>query len=139
MNTLLASVSPKKAETVFDDDQLKIYKKFVAANDYKSFVLKRRNSNFITSALKEARPMLEINPRDLDANEFLLNTPNFTIDLTSGDEIEHEADNYITKQLFMLYHQQIDKKPSFKYPFLPWQSRRIQKKDATKKRVLNLT
>lgn len=98
MVEILASVSPKKAETVFDDDQLKIYKKFVAANDYKSFVLKRRNSNFITSALKEARPMLEINPRDLDANEFLLNTPNFTIDLTSGDEIEHEADNYITKQ-----------------------------------------
>lgn len=95
---MLATVSPKKAEKILDDDQLKLYKEFLSANEYKSFVYKRRNSNFITSALKEARPLLEISPRDLDVNEFLLNTPNCTIDLVTGNRQAHSPDDFITKQ-----------------------------------------
>lgn len=98
MLEVLASLSPKKAEGVFDEQQLEVYREFLDAKEYQKFALKRRNSNFITSALKEARPMLEINPRELDENEFYLNTPTCTVDLKTSEKMEHESSHYITKQ-----------------------------------------
>ena len=98
MLDIIASVSQKKAESMFEGEQAEIYKAYKAALEYKSFVLKRRNTNFISAALKEARPLLEINPRDLDADEFLLNTPHSTYQLKTGEELEHIPENYNTKQ-----------------------------------------
>ena len=44
--------------------------------------------------------MLEIDQRDLDADEFLLNTPSATYDLSKGLTAFHEHDpkDFITKQ-----------------------------------------
>ncbi len=70
-----------------------------AAVAYKRFVLQRRDSKYQAAALKEARPMVEIDQRELDANAFLLNTPDYTVDLRKGMDGKqpHRAEDYITK------------------------------------------
>ncbi len=69
------------------------------ALSYKKFVLQRRDSKYLTATLKEARPMVEIDQRELDANAFLLNTPDYTVDLRKGldGKRPHCAEDFITK------------------------------------------
>lgn len=52
------------------------------------------------ATLKEARPMLEVEQRNLDADEFLLNTPTLTFDLRQGlkSPLSHCPEHFITKQ-----------------------------------------
>ena len=57
---------------------------FLSAKAYQSYVIQRRASKNITATLKESRPMLEITPQDLDANPYLLCTPDATYDLRLG-------------------------------------------------------
>ena len=57
------------------------YKALVADAEVLGNAIKRRDSKYITAALKEAHPMVEIDQRQLDADEFLLNTPSATYDL----------------------------------------------------------
>lgn len=97
---LLATMGPKKAVALFSKEQSRAYELYEEAAAYRNYALKRRESKNITSCLKEARPMLEINQRILDADEFLLNTPLGTYDLRVGLEKprEHKAEDYITKQ-----------------------------------------
>ncbi len=70
------------------------------AKEYENFVLKRRQTEKIKASLAEARPKLEIDPKDLDAKEFLLNTPSGTYDLRDGldGRQEHKSTDFITKQ-----------------------------------------
>ena len=65
----------------------------------REYAVKRRFSHAITAALREARPMVEIESSELDADPFLLNTPQGTIDLRKGNEgmREHSASDLITK------------------------------------------
>lgn len=93
---ILAAVGPKKA--VFDETQAKSFEKYQAAIAYGNYAIKRRDSKYIASVLKEARPMLEIEQKVLDSDEFLLNTPSATYDLRTGEATEHNALNLITKQ-----------------------------------------
>ena len=65
------------------DEQMEAYQEFLAAKAYQSFAVRTRLQN-ITSTLKETHPMLEISPRDLDADCFLLCTPEATYDLRKG-------------------------------------------------------
>lgn len=97
--SLLASMSKSKAEQLMNDAQLEAYQEFLAAKAYQQFAVKRRDSKNITSTLKEARPMLEISPRDLDADCFALCTPEATYDLRKGmaGAREHRPEDYITK------------------------------------------
>lgn len=95
---ILASVGPKKAVTMFNKVQAHSYELFEAAQAYKKYAVKRRDDKFLSSALKVARPMLEIEQRILDVNEFLLNTPSATYDLRTGATQDHNAEDYITKQ-----------------------------------------
>ena len=69
------------------------------ASAYRSFVLKRRDMNYVLSALAAAKPMVQKNITDLDRDEFLLNTPAATYDLRYGmaGAVAHEPKNYITK------------------------------------------
>lgn len=69
------------------------------AISYKKFVLQRRDSKYLTATLKEARPMVEIDQSELDANPFLLNTPDYTVDLQKGMDGKqpHRAEDFITK------------------------------------------
>lgn len=97
---ILAAMGPKKAITAFNDVQAHAYEMYENAIAYRNYAIKRRDSKYITSGLKEARPMLEIEQRALDADEFLLNTPSATYDLRQGVSIviDHDAMHFITKQ-----------------------------------------
>ena len=97
--TILATTSANKAQDIFNEEQTEAYQEYQAAKAYLSFVMKRRESKNITSTLREVRPMLLINPNELDANPFLLNTPNATYDLRLGmlGGAKHNQDDFITK------------------------------------------
>ena len=97
--TILEGASKSKAESLMNDAQLEAYRAFLAAKAYQSFVIRRRDSKNITATLKESRPMLEISPRDLDADCFLLCTPDATYDLRKGMDgaREHSPEDFITK------------------------------------------
>lgn len=96
---LLDSTSKSKAEQLMNDTQLEVYQEFLEAKAYQSFAIKRRDSKYITSTLKESHPMLEISPRDLDADCFALCTPDATFDLRQGmaGAREHSPEDFITK------------------------------------------
>lgn len=64
---------------------------------YRSFVLGRRKSDKIKATLTEARPKVEMDVSSLDADGYLLNTPDGTIDLRTGEMKAHDPDNYCTK------------------------------------------
>ena len=97
--TILDGSSKAKAEQLMSDEQLEAYKEFISAKAYQAFALRRRDSKYITAALKESHPMLEISPRDLDADCFALCTPAATYDLRKGlaGAREHSPDDFITK------------------------------------------
>ena len=96
---LLASMGPKRAAAAFNSQQARSFQKYEIATTYRNYAIKRRDSKYITSALKEARPKLEIDQKDLDADEFLLNTPSGTYDLRMGiaSAHEHVPSDFITK------------------------------------------
>ena len=98
--TILATMGPKKAISVFNKEQRRVYEIYENANAYKAYAIKRRDSKNITACLREAVPMLEINPNMLDGNENLLNTPTATYDLKKGVDSakEHDPKDFITKQ-----------------------------------------
>lgn len=97
---ILVAMGPKRALAAFNKQQSYAYERYEAATAYRNYAIKRRDSKYITSGLKEARPMLEIEQRILDADEFLLNTPSATYDLRKGvsGAMAHDSINYITKQ-----------------------------------------
>ena len=97
---LLASMGPKKAAMAFSSEQARSFQKYENATAYRNYAIKRRDSKYITAALKEAHPMVEIDQRQLDADEFLLNTPLATYDLRIGlpSAHEHTPADFITKQ-----------------------------------------
>lgn len=97
---ILAAMGSKKAINAFNKQQSHSFDMYEAATAYRNYAIKRRDSKYIASALKEARPMLEIEQRALDADEFLLNTPSATYDLQKGMSfvMSHDAFHFITKQ-----------------------------------------
>lgn len=97
---LLASMGPKKAAMAFSSEQARSFQKYENATTYRNYAIKRRDSKYITAALKDAHPMVEIDQRQLDADEFLLNTPSATYDLRIGlpSAHEHTPADFITKQ-----------------------------------------
>lgn len=97
---LVATMGNKKAAAAMNREQARIFQKYENAISYRNYAIKRRDSKYISSALKEARPMLEIDQRDLDADEFLLNTPSATYDLSKGLTAlhDHTPGDFITKQ-----------------------------------------
>lgn len=95
----IALKAGKKLEEQLSQEQLAALKKYRDALTYYQFVLKRRDSKYITAVLKEVKPMIEIDPKELNGNEFLLNTPSGTLDLKKGVSSlrEHDPHDYITK------------------------------------------
>lgn len=91
--------SGKKMEKELTAEQLPYYFMLLAAQQYLSFVLKRRDYKYVVSALNAAKPMLAVNVNDLDRNENLLNTPHATYDLSQGmaGEQPHDFKDLITK------------------------------------------
>ena len=97
---ILVSVGPKKAVQMFNKQQAHAYELYEDAVAYKKYAVRRRDTKNIAATLKEARPMLEVEQRNLDADEFMLNTPTLTYDLRQGIKfsIEHRPEHFITKQ-----------------------------------------
>ncbi len=89
-----------KAYGKMNPSQKRIFEKYEDSECYLKYVIRHRDSKYITSALKEAQPMLEIDHRALDSNEFLLNTPSATYDLREGasEPYPHNPEDFITKQ-----------------------------------------
>lgn len=87
----------KDLEKAIDEKSEKAFAEYMTALVYKSFVMKRRDMKYITSALQAAKPMLLRDIKDFDSQEFLLNTPAATYDLRTGTSSEHSADDLITK------------------------------------------
>lgn len=87
----------KALEKSIDENSEKAFAEYMTALVYKSFVMKRRDMKYITSALQAAKPMLLRDIKDFDSQEFLLNTPAATYDLRTGTSSEHSADDLITK------------------------------------------
>ena len=96
---ILAAMSKKKAESMLTREQTAAYVKYKKAAEYKAFALDRRGSRNITNTLKEARPMLAITPQELDADCYLLCTPEATYDLRLGmaGGREHRPGDFMTK------------------------------------------
>lgn len=96
---LSSASSKKKAESKFSKEQAIAYTQFCKATEYKAFALDRRSSKNITNTLKEARPMLAITPRELDADPYLLCTPDGTYDLRKGmaGRTDHRPEDFMTK------------------------------------------
>lgn len=90
-----------KAVMAFSPEQTRSFQKYENAAAYRNYAIKRRDSKYISAALKESRPMVEIDQRNLDADEFLLNTPSATYDLRTGISSAHDhvPENFITKQI----------------------------------------
>lgn len=95
---MLAAMGAKKAMAAFSEAQRRSFEKYERAETYRKYAIKRRDTKYISAALKEARPMIQIEQRVLDADEFLLNLPTGTCDLRTGAVREHNAQDYITKQ-----------------------------------------
>ena len=95
---MLAAMGAKKAMAAFNEAQRRSFEKYERAETYRKYAIKRRDSKYISAALKEARPMIQIEQRVLDADEFLLNLPSGTCNLRTGAVREHNAQDYITKQ-----------------------------------------
>ncbi len=95
---MLAAMGTKKAMAAFSEAQRRSFEKYERAETYRKYAIKRRDTKYISAALKEARPMIQIEQRVLDADEFLLNLPSGTCDLRTGAVREHNAQDYITKQ-----------------------------------------
>ena len=95
---MLAAMGAKKAAAAFSEAQRRSFEKYERAETYRKYAIKRRDTKYISAALKEARPMIQIEQRVLDADEFLLNLPSGTCDLRTGAVREHNAQDYITKQ-----------------------------------------
>ena len=95
---MLAAMGAKKATAAFSEVQRRSFEKYERAEAYRKYAIKRRDTKYISAALKEARPMSQTEQRVLDADEFLLNLPSGTCDLRTGTVREHNAQDYITKQ-----------------------------------------
>ena len=80
-------------------EQTAALKELKEAKIYEEFAVKRRSSSNISATLKESHPMLEIDFKELDADPFLLCTPNATYDLKKGisGAREHRPDDFMTK------------------------------------------
>lgn len=96
---IIAEFGKNKAPEYFSEEQMVAYLANQGAISYKTFVVRHRDSKYITAALKEARPMVEIDPAELDADGFLLNTPDFTVDVRKGRSgaLPHRSEDFITK------------------------------------------
>lgn len=71
--------------------------KVKSARSYHSYVLGRQKSASIANTLKESRPSVQIDVKELDVDGFLLNTPAGTVNLKTGQMMPHNSRDYCTK------------------------------------------
>ena len=89
----------KKATNGLSDEQMQMLMEYLAAVAYCKFVMGRRNIKYIRSAMEAAKPMVAVDLMDLNADPFLLNTPEATYCMAEGIDgrQEHNWKDYCTK------------------------------------------
>lgn len=97
-NILMQLGEKKAASSLTTDEQKRAYNHYMHVRKYENFIEERRTSYNIGAVFNEIKPKLKIDVEMLDTHEFLLNTPNGTIDLRSGEMTAHNPEHFITKQ-----------------------------------------
>ncbi len=89
----------KQLQKAVPTDKMGLLFALLGAQTYYKFVMRYRNFRNIANTLSAAKPMVAIDINDLDQNEFLLNTPDSTINLKKGlsGVQEHNPEDLITK------------------------------------------
>ncbi|MGX7092408.1 phage/plasmid primase, P4 family [Hutsoniella sourekii] len=95
---LLDNLSKKKALEAFNKEQMIFYQKLNEAMNYREFVLKRRNQNYVQATLRIAEHLVAVDPMNLDSDSFILNTPACTYHLETGEVLDHQPGHLLTKQ-----------------------------------------
>ena len=81
-----------------DENAITVAKKTLGREErFRKFVIKRRSSANVNSALKEVRPKVQVNVEQLDSDGYLLNTPGGTVDLRTGIIKPNDPEDYCTK------------------------------------------
>lgn len=70
----------------------------IGSTDYIKWALKCQTSNNTTGLLQAAAPRLAVGLDILDADPMLLNCPNGTVDLRTGELRSHRANDFLTKR-----------------------------------------
>ena len=96
---LLRTKTKKKAEAEMSEEQSEAYQAYVRASEYRNTAMFYRQSKNIKAVLQEVQPMVLIRPQELDADPFLLNTPECAYDLRLGmaGTMPHSAEHFVTK------------------------------------------
>ncbi|MGJ9627393.1 phage/plasmid primase, P4 family [Actinotignum sp. GS-2025c] len=92
------ATSKKKGLAQLEAGQLDALDQLEAAQAYRNFVTTRRTSKNISATLKEAAPILQVAVSELDADAYLLNTPDGSYDLRTGARKNHDPADLLTKQ-----------------------------------------
>ena len=93
-----AQIVYNKAVESQDQEKIDKAKQYLAREEsFRSFVLSRRKTDKVKATLTEARPKVEIDVAQLDADGYLLNTPGGTVDLRTGKIKPHYPTDYCTK------------------------------------------
>ncbi len=79
------------------NNALPAYIGLMDAQSYHKFVMRYRNFRNLANTLSTVRPMVAADVNDLDRDGFLLNTPNATWDLQTGQSRPHQSSDHITK------------------------------------------
>ncbi|MBS6101109.1 MAG: primase C-terminal domain-containing protein [Actinomyces sp.] len=92
------ATSKKKGLAQLEAGQVDALDQLEAAQAYRNFVTTRRTSKNISATLKEAAPILQVAVSELDADAYLLNTPDGSYDLRTGARKNHDPADLLTKQ-----------------------------------------
>lgn len=91
------SLEDAAVESGDEDAQRDAHQAIKAALEYRKYALARRSSARIEATLREARPMVEMDVGELDADPYLLNTPAGTVNLATGETRPHDPADFQTK------------------------------------------
>lgn len=82
-----------------NEELMKLCTDYMNAQKYHAFVMKHRDNKYVMSSLNQAKPLLLLDINQLDADPYLLNTPEATYDLRKGLDgaREHASSDYLTK------------------------------------------
>lgn len=97
--TVLDVAAESKAVMTMNKAQKEAFQAYKDAKAYRDYAVRRRNSAQIKATMTELHPMVAIDPALLDANPYLMCTPEATYDLRLGLDgaRPHMPEDYITK------------------------------------------
>lgn len=98
VTAMLVAMSKAKALAAFTPEQSRVYQQMQAAQEWLKFIYKCRSDRTILAVMRQARPLALINPKVLDGDPYLLNTPSATYDLRDTSRHEHNPSDMLTKQ-----------------------------------------